>query len=73
VKRGEALACAAGMIVRRSPDLDTLCTLLEYSGSGKRLAAAIRARAAEPKPAEVGGQPRPDPAMWVLGEMKVVR
>jgi hypothetical protein len=72
MKRGEALRLAAGMIVAGATDLQTLCALLDDAGQ-LRLAAALRARLREPKPAAIGGVPKPNPEMWILGEMKVVR
>jgi hypothetical protein len=72
MKRGEALRAAAGMIVNGSTDLHTLCLLLDDAGQ-LRLAAALRARLREPKPAAIGGVPKPSAEMWMLGEMRRVR
>jgi hypothetical protein len=72
MKRAEALRLAAGMIVAGATDLQTLCALLDDAGQ-LRLAAALRARLREPKPAAIGGVPKPNPEMWSEAAMRRAR
>jgi hypothetical protein len=68
VTRHEALAVAADIIARSVPDLGLLLDLLEVAGQ-KRLVAAIMAHLGA-RPAEVGGTPRPDAALWLSGRVR---
>jgi ParB family transcriptional regulator, chromosome partitioning protein len=67
VARPEALAVAAGIIARSVPDLAALVDLLEIAGL-KRLAASLRG-CVDGRPAEIGGEARPDPAVWRRGQL----
>jgi hypothetical protein len=66
--RAQALAIAAVDIARAVPDLPALISLLDL-GEQKRLAAALR-EVVLAQSAEVGGRPRPDPAVWRRGRVR---
>jgi len=66
MKRAEALTALARFLIRTSPSLDELLTLIESAGL-QRLAAALR----EHRPIQIGNGPRRlDPAMWRSGRLK---
>jgi hypothetical protein len=65
--RDEHLGQAAMLIARSVPELAHLLWLLERDGRHKRLVAAIKERL--PREALVGGEPRPDPRLWIKGRL----
>jgi hypothetical protein len=66
VTRNQALSAAAALIIRTTPDLDELISLLGAAGQ-TRLATALR----EQRPPRVGGGPgRLDIEMWRSGRLR---
>jgi hypothetical protein len=62
MSRAMALEAAAGIIARSAPNLGALIELLEIANQ-RRLASALRGYVAA-RPAEVGGEAKPDIDMW---------